>query len=120
MGRRWRSGSPLDVVYSRLAGWIGAADAERVLGLLERIGFELYANELHYADSNQEPVVLKGLEEFREHLGGELTVTLLQGIGRGAEVHVIESGRVLEAMEELRVRHQVRGDRGAAVGLGRA
>ena len=47
--------------------------------LLEQLGFELFANELLHVDSENSLIVLKGLEEFREHLGGELTITLLQG-----------------------------------------
>ena len=34
---------------------------------------------------------LRGLREFREHLGGELTITLLRDIGRGEEVHQMDS-----------------------------
>ena len=37
-------------------------------------------------------MILDGIEEFREHLGGELTVTLLRGIGRGEEVHSLDGG----------------------------
>jgi 3-dehydroquinate synthase len=97
-------GMALDVLYSRNAGLLKPAPADRVLGLLERLGFELYANELHYADSDQEPIVLHGLEEFREHLGGDLTITLLQDIGRGVEVHAMERRWILAAMDELKSR----------------
>ncbi|MEM9261091.1 MAG: 3-dehydroquinate synthase, partial [Bacteroidota bacterium] len=31
-----------------------------------------------------------GLEEFREHLGGELTIMLLDELGHGVEVHSME------------------------------
>ena len=41
--------------------------------------------------NNENWLLLDGLEEFREHLGGELTVTLLAGIGRGVEVHEIDA-----------------------------
>ena len=34
--------------------------------------------------------MLAGLDEFREHLGGELTVTLLAGIGSRLDVHEID------------------------------
>ena len=47
-------------------------------------------------------VVLRGLEEFREHLGGELTITLITGIGRRVEVHEMDSNVVRDAIEELR------------------
>jgi 3-dehydroquinate synthase len=53
-------------------------------------------------------VILEGLEEFREHLGGELTVTLVPEIGTKLEVHEMERALILEAMEELRERAAVR------------
>ena len=51
-------------------------------------------------------MVLNGLEEFREHLGGELTITLLQGIGRGVEVHEVNLPKMTQAMHRLRDRFQ--------------
>jgi 3-dehydroquinate synthase len=51
-------------------------------------------------------MVLGGLEEFREHLGGELTLTMLRGIGRGVEIHEVAVARMLEAISELRQRHR--------------
>ena len=41
------------------------------------------------------------LEEFREHLGGRLTVTLLDGIGRPADVHEMDDAIVREAVSSL-------------------
>src|ERR1051325_10257839 len=98
-------GIALDVIYSRRAGFLDAVSAERILALLEQLGFELFANELLHEDSNGDLVVLKGLEEFREHLGGQLTITLLQGVGRGFEVHEMESAVVLASIQELHERH---------------
>lgn len=99
-------GIGLDVIYSRRMGFIDAVSAERILVLLEKLGFELFANELLHEDSSGELVVLKGLEEFREHLGGQLTITLLQGVGRGFEVHEMESPAVLASIHELQERHK--------------
>jgi 3-dehydroquinate synthase len=48
---------------------------------------------------------LDGLAEFREHLGGELTVTLLAAIGLGVEVNEMREPLVLGALGELRRRH---------------
>jgi len=45
-----------------------------------------------------------GLEEFREHLGGELTITLLRDIGRGEEVHAIDTALMRESLLELEQR----------------
>lgn len=99
-------GIALDVVYSRNRGYLEAATADRILTLLETLGFELFANELLHVDSDHALIVLKGLEEFREHLGGQLTVTLLKKIGQGFEVHEMNYGQVIEAIHELEMRHR--------------
>ncbi|MDX1952459.1 MAG: 3-dehydroquinate synthase, partial [Verrucomicrobiota bacterium] len=101
-------GLAMDVIYSRKSGFIDASVAERILSLLETLGFDLFASELLHSDSNGALIVLNGLEEFREHLGGELTITLLKGIGVGFEVHEIEIGRMLEAISELSRRETTR------------
>jgi 3-dehydroquinate synthase len=92
----------LDVLYSRNLGLLDAASAARILALLQKLGFELFANELLHLDADHQPMVLKGLEDFREHLGGELTLTMLRGIGAGVEVHEIILAKMLEALDELR------------------
>ena len=102
-------GIALDVIYARRAGYLDAVSTERILTLLEQLGFELFTNELLHEDSSGELVVLKGLEEFREHLGGCLTITLLQGVGRGFEVHEMDAALVLASIHELQERHQQRG-----------
>jgi 3-dehydroquinate synthase len=103
-------GVALDVVYSRMMGFIDAASAERVLRLLETLGFELFASELLHVNSQDSLLVLDGLEEFREHLGGELTITLLKQIGKGFEVHEMNLPKVIAALYELKQRHE-QGDR---------
>jgi 3-dehydroquinate synthase len=94
-------GIALDVLYSRNIGLLGVKSAERILNLLEKLGFELFADELLNTDANGRLQVLAGLEEFREHLGGELTITLLQEIGCGVEVHEMNLQKIVEAIHEL-------------------
>jgi len=101
-------GIALDVVYSRQAGLLDTPSTERVLVLLERLGFDLFANELLNVGSDGQLQVLGGLNEFREHLGGDLTITLLREIGRGVEVHEVNLPKVVEAIHELRERHGAR------------
>ncbi len=98
-------GIALDVVYSRKIGLLTAVAAERILTLLEKLGFALFANELLNVDAENNLLVLKGLEEFREHLGGELTITLLQNVGVGIEVHEVNLPKVVESIYELQQRH---------------
>jgi 3-dehydroquinate synthase len=44
---------------------------------------------------------MRGLDEFREHLGGRLTVTLLRGVGSPEDVHAMEGPLVARAVEWL-------------------
>jgi 3-dehydroquinate synthase len=99
-------GIALDVIYSRRMGYLDAAAEERILRLLEILGFELFANELLHTDADGKLILLAGLEEFREHLGGELTITLLRAIGSGFEVHQIDTKEMLGAIQELHRRDQ--------------
>ena len=102
-------GIALDVVYSRRMGFLDERDATRILTLLETLGFELFADELLHTVSGGDLIVLNGLEEFREHLGGELTITLLKAIGQGFETHEMNLAKVIEAIHELEVRRQQKG-----------
>jgi 3-dehydroquinate synthase len=97
-------GIAVDVIYSRLAGLLDAGSAGRILTLLERLGFPLFADELLNTGPAGRLAVWAGLEEFREHLGGELSVTLLPEIGRAVEVHEMDPAKVVAAVHELRER----------------
>ena len=97
-------GLALDVIYSREIGLLKPASAARILNLLEKLGFKLFADELLNADNANLPTLLSGLEEFREHLGGELTITLINEIGHGIEVHEMYPQKIIAAIHELRVR----------------
>lgn len=78
-------GIALDTVYSGLKGTLQEHDVKRVVHLLVKLGFKITHHFMRIEDQNSP--VLKGLEEFREHLGGQLTITLLTSIGQGIEVH---------------------------------
>ncbi|KIA95848.1 3-dehydroquinate synthase [Pedobacter kyungheensis] len=92
-------GIALDTVYSNLSGRISAADAQRVIAVIQALGFEL-AHPLLQVNGANSPI-LQGLEEFREHLGGELTITLLTALGKGEEVHEIDADILKQAAELL-------------------
>lgn len=97
-------GIALDVIYSRNVGLLEKNSCERILKLLEQLGFKLFVYELLDSDARDRLLFLSGLEEFREHLGGELTITLLKEIGCGIEVHEMNSKKIVEAVHELRLR----------------
>ncbi|MCS4436076.1 3-dehydroquinate synthase [Aquiflexum gelatinilyticum] len=93
-------GIALDSTYSYLKGMISQADLMRIINLIKTLGFEIYHPEL----SGQ--ALLKGLEEFREHLGGELTITLLESMGKGVEVHQMDNELILKSIDQLKLFHQ--------------
>ena len=97
-------GIALDARYSVLSGLLEAGAEERICALLEHLGFRLWHPALRGRTSAGDHAVLAGLREFREHLGGELTVTLLAGIGRGVEVHAMDEALILEAIGWLEAR----------------
>lgn len=97
-------GVALDARHSVEAGRLPAADANRVVGLLERLGLPTWHPALDERDGDGRPAVLEGLADFREHLGGELTLTLLEGIGRGVETTSVSEEAILRAISWLRGR----------------
>lgn len=97
-------GIALDSTYSYLSGWLPALEWQRVLQTLAALGFSLYVPELaeHLQDPDHPRSLFRGLTEFREHLGGTLTLTLLAGIGQGFEVHQVDLEVYRQAVAYLR------------------
>lgn len=102
-------GIALDSTYSYLRGMLPREDWLRILGLLARLGFELYVPEMeqHHTEIDHPRCLFRGLEAFREHLGGRLTIMLLEGIGKGVEVHDVDLNTYREAVAKLRAARTV-------------
>ena len=96
-------GIALDARYSVLTGHLADGDDHRVCNLLSGLGLQVFHPALKDADSFGEYRLLRGLREFREHLGGELTITLLADLGQGVEVHAMNERLVLQAINWLEV-----------------
>jgi 3-dehydroquinate synthase len=95
-------GIALDTIYSTISGRLAADKAERIIQLLLKLGLPV-THPLMQPDHEQSAVLL-GLQEFREHLGGRLTIMLLQDIGKGEEVHEIDPSLVIKAGQQLKKR----------------
>lgn len=96
-------GIALDVLYAASAGVLAPAAVEPILGLMDRLGLPTFHAALGFERGGRR-LILDGLREFREHLGGELTITLPDAIGHGVEVHAVDERLVLEAIDRLAVR----------------
>jgi len=97
-------GIALDARYSVLARLLPEGEELRIARLLERLGFRLWDDALNLRDETGTRRVLAGLKDFQEHLGGELTITLLAGIGRGIEVHTMDDALIEQSIQWLRTR----------------
>lgn len=98
----------VDVVYSHLLGLIDVEATHRVLNCFRTLGFSLTHPLLSAGDSTHglNPELTKGLDEFREHLGGQLTIMLLEKLGRGVEYHEMDEkliGAAVKYLEEFTI-----------------
>jgi 3-dehydroquinate synthase len=93
-------GIGLDSTYSYLSGMISEEEWLRILDLNKKLQFNLYIPEMfNYLDDPENDLsMLKGLAEFREHIGGKLAIMLLEKIGKGKEVDQVDYKLVKEAV----------------------
>ncbi|MCY2992458.1 MAG: 3-dehydroquinate synthase [Planctomycetota bacterium] len=90
-------GVAMDTVYASLTLGLAPSDAERVLACLIQLGFTLDHPQLGDSDT-----LFAGLEEFRQHLGGQLTLTMLRGIGQPFDVHEVDRQLMGRAIDYVR------------------
>lgn len=93
-------GIALDSTYSFLTGRLTAPQLHRILNLLIKLGFSV-TDSFIQIDDLQSPI-LTGLKEFQEHLGGRLTITLLNDLGKGKEVHEMDHQLLIEASKYVK------------------
>ena len=92
-------GIALDSIYSQLLGLISQEEVNRIITLLKNLGFTLYHEKL---GENDKLNLWEGLNEFREHLGGQLTITILEKLGKGREIHEVDFELMKQAVDELK------------------
>ena len=102
-------GLALDTLYSARLGLLKFSIADQVLSILEGLRISIYHPALDWTDDSGRRRVLDGLDEFREHLGGELTILLLKDLGEGVDMHEIDEALLGECINELRTRWESRG-----------
>ena len=89
-------GVAVDTVYSSLALGFPESDAQRVLQCMSDLGLNLDTPLLHDTDA-----LFDGLEEFRQHLGGRLTLTMLNRVGDPVDVHSVDRGLMCAAIGQV-------------------
>jgi 3-dehydroquinate synthase len=99
-------GLALDTRYSVEVGLLAPGTGEQIMRLLADLGFCLYDPALELRDKAGQLRVLEGLREFREHLGGELTISLLRAPGQPINVHDMDTELVVRCIGWLAQRHR--------------
>ncbi|BAM04071.1 3-dehydroquinate synthase [Phycisphaera mikurensis] len=92
-------GLAIDCLYSRRVLGLPPRDCERILGCLDDL--RLLASHPALARTEE---LMDGLEEFRQHLGGRLTITLIREPGDPVDVHEIDDEAMLASIRELQER----------------
>ncbi|MFK8114297.1 MAG: 3-dehydroquinate synthase [Rubripirellula sp.] len=89
-------GVAIDCIYSTMMFGFPESDMQKVCQCLTDLGMKLWHESLHPIDR-----LMQGLEEFRQHLGGRLTITMLRGVGDPINVHEIDASVMRQAIERL-------------------
>jgi len=101
-------GLSLDTLYSAKVGLLSPASADRILKVVETLHLPLTHEALDLRGVGGKRRVFDGLEEFREHLGGRLTVLLLSAPGTGIDVHEMDETLLETCIVELQERCAVK------------
>jgi 3-dehydroquinate synthase len=88
-------GLAIDLQCSVELGHLDQQVADEAIELLHKFDLPTTHPKMH------EPELLAGLEEFREHLGGRLTILLLEDIGTPIDVHSLPESIVKKAIQRL-------------------
>ncbi|RMF39786.1 MAG: 3-dehydroquinate synthase [Planctomycetota bacterium] len=86
-------GIAIDVAYSHLKLGLPRGVVDRTLDTLRRLRLPTWHPGL------AKDAVFEGLEEFRQHLGGRLTITLIRDVGRPVDVHEVDLAVMRDAIE---------------------
>ncbi|MCA9049159.1 MAG: 3-dehydroquinate synthase, partial [Planctomycetaceae bacterium] len=92
-------GVAVDTVYSGMVHGLSSEAVEQVLDCFRQLGLLIHHPVMLRTDE-----LFAGLEEFRQHLGGRLTLTMLEGIGRPVDVHEIDRHAMNAALRAVRER----------------
>ncbi len=104
-------GIALDCCYAAHIGRLPVALVPLILDALQQCGFVLWHEALDIHDAQGSNSVLAGIEQFREHLGGTLTLAMPNGTGQQLDIHDFDEAIFTHALNDLRTHHQAAQDK---------
>jgi len=103
-GEAVAKGMAIDLTYACILEYISSDVLDEILGVLINIGFDLSIPVSGNKEMNE---LLNGIEEFREHLGGELTITMINEIGQKFDIHEINLELMTDAINSLNKKFKI-------------
>jgi 3-dehydroquinate synthase len=97
-------GIAIDSVYASMTGLLNDSDCMAILDALEKTGLPVWHDILEMRNKEGKLHLIKGIDEFQEHLGGRLCITLPDGIGKKIEVHEMDPVLLEKAVSILSLR----------------
>ena len=95
-------GLALDSFAAVKLGLITEEVCSDIIETLQDCGFEIWHPDLEKRDASGQLLIIKGLREFQEHLGGELTLAMPTKIGKIKDIHEMPEVVVEESLDQLR------------------
>ena len=95
-------GISLDTLIAEQLSFVPAGTADPLIHALRQCGFDLHPPELEERLGDGSLRLIQGLEEFREHLGGTLTLSFPSPVGSMTELHGLEPERIEGAVQRIR------------------
>lgn len=101
-------GIALDSCYAAVTGLLPQRERDLILGALEETGLPIWSDLLELRTDDGGLEIVRGLKDFKEHLGGELNVTMPVQIGRSIEIHEMDPEAIEQAIGHLKERSQLK------------
>ncbi len=91
----------IDSAYSVEIGILNNDTFDQIFDLCQTLGFDCYHDQ-YLSESTINEHLIHGLDEFREHLGGILTIPLIDAIGSPIEVNDMNKHQLILAIKKLK------------------
>ena len=101
-GQAVAAGIALDAAYAVRLGHLSAQAFRALVRGLWQAGLPVWYPEFARRHRAGQLAIFQGLEDFREHLGGELALTLPRGVGRRTEIHAVDQRVMAACIQELK------------------
>lgn len=95
-------GIVLDMIIAKNRGLVSKKESQFVIRGLKNCGFKLWHPVLETREKNNSLGIYRGLELFRQHLGGKLTLIMPAHLGKMRQINNVLHNEVEKAVQEMK------------------